>query len=61
MAHGLYHCVLGLCALPASLLCAGLWYGLNYHVAFAAGTALALAAVLLLPWALPRRLGDTPR
>jgi MFS family permease len=52
MAYGLFHFVLGICALPASLLCAGLWWQFGHPVAFGAGAVLALVAAVLLPWAL---------
>lgn len=53
-AFGAYHAAIGIAALPASVLFGVLWQGFGAHVAFAAGAAFALAAALLLPWALPR-------
>ena len=52
MAYGLLHAVVGLTALPASLLCGGVWLWLGVAPAFLVGGALALLAALLLPWAL---------
>lgn len=52
MAYGLFHFVTGLCALPASLLLAGLWLAFNHRVAFGVGAGLALIAAALLAWAL---------
>ena len=52
MAYGLLHAVVGLTALPASLLCGGLWLLFGAPAAFITGGALALLAALLLPWAL---------
>ena len=52
MAYGLLHAVVGLTALPASLLCGGLWLLFGVEAAFITGGALALLASLLLPWAL---------
>ncbi len=48
LAYGLYSGVVGLAALPASLLCGGLWLLWGPAPAFAAGAALALAAAALL-------------
>ncbi len=53
-AFGAYHAAIGIAALPASVLFGVLWQVFGAHVAFAAGAAFALAAALLLPWALPR-------
>ncbi len=60
-AYGLYHFIVGISALPASLLCGGLWWaldkvhpGLGPLMAFGTGATLALAAALLLPWSLRR-------
>ncbi len=47
-AFGLYHGVIGLAALPASLLFGFLWQRVGPSSAFAAGAALAGAASLLL-------------
>jgi MFS family permease len=62
MAYGLFHFVTGMAALPASLLCGGLWWwlkGVTWQgidlgplTAFGTGAALALLAAVLLPWAL---------
>lgn len=46
-AIGLYHTVVGLLLLPASLLFGLLWQGLGAEVAFLAGALLALAALSL--------------
>jgi MFS family permease len=57
-AFGLYHGVVGLAALPASLLFGLLWQRLGAPVAFVTGACLALAATVLLtlvPRAAPRR------
>ena len=53
-AFGAYHAAIGIAALPASVLFGVLWQVFGAPVAFAAGAAFALAAALLLPWALPR-------
>ncbi|HEY0021326.1 MAG TPA: MFS transporter [Longimicrobium sp.] len=53
-AFGAYHAAIGIAALPASVLFGVLWQVFGAHVAFAVGAAFALAAALLLPWALPR-------
>ncbi len=54
-AFGAYHFVVGLVALPASLLFGALWEGFGAETAFLAGAALAGAAALLLPLALSGR------
>jgi MFS family permease len=57
-AFGLYHGVIGLAALPASLLFGLLWQRLGAPVAFFTGAGLALAATVVLtvvPRATPRR------
>lgn len=46
-AIGLYHTVVGLLLLPASLLFGFLWQGLEARVAFLVGALLALTALLL--------------
>jgi len=43
-AYGIYHMVIGLCMLPASLIMGILWQQFNPTVAFAFGAALALSA-----------------
>jgi MFS family permease len=56
-AFGLYHGVVGLAALPASLLFGLLWQRFGAPVAFLTGAGLALAATVLLalvPRAAPR-------
>jgi MFS family permease len=53
-AFGAYHFAIGIAALPASLLFGVVWETLGADTAFALGAALALAAALLLPLALPR-------
>ncbi|MBI1336181.1 MAG: MFS transporter [Phycisphaera sp.] len=52
MAYGLFHFVVGVIALPASLLTAGLWLYYGPAVAFGVGALLALLAMALLPAAL---------
>jgi MFS family permease len=47
-AFGFYHGVIGLAALPASVLFGFLWQRLGMAAAFTSGAILALAAVLLL-------------
>jgi MFS family permease len=47
-AFGLYHGVIGLAALPASLLFGALWQHFGASVAFFSGAALAAAASVLL-------------
>lgn len=47
-AYGLYYFVVGLSALPASLLCGGLWQFFGPVPAFVTGAALALLAAALL-------------
>ncbi len=51
-AYGLYYCVTGIAALPASVLVALLWTLIGPATAFLTGAALAGIATLLLPWAL---------
>jgi MFS family permease len=48
-AFGVYHLVLGLVALPSSLLAGFLWKQYSSTVALGTGAALAFAAALLLP------------
>ncbi|MCS7191286.1 MAG: MFS transporter [Fimbriimonadales bacterium] len=45
-AYGLFHFVVGVAALPASVLFGWLWQAYGAHVAFMTGAALALAAAL---------------
>ena len=47
-AFGLYHGVIGLAALPASLLFGLLWQGFGARAAFFTGAGLALAATVVL-------------
>ena len=54
-AFGAYHFVVGIVALPASLLFGALWEAFGAPTAFVAGAALAGAAALLLPLALAGR------
>jgi MFS family permease len=54
-AFGAYHFVVGIVALPASLLFGALWQGFGAQTAFVAGAGLAAAAALLLPVALAER------
>jgi MFS family permease len=51
-AFGLFHFTVGLCALPASLGFGALWQFVSTRVAFLTSGGLALAAALLLGWAL---------
>jgi MFS family permease len=53
-AFGAYHAAIGLAALPASIVFGLVWQAFGAEVAFAMGAAIALAAALLLPLALPR-------
>ena len=53
-AFGAYHAAIGLAALPASVLFGVVWQVWSAQAAFAMGAALALAAALLLPLALPK-------
>jgi MFS family permease len=57
-AFGVFHFAVGLGALPASLLFGALWQWRGASTAFAAGAGFALAAALLLPFAL--RGGTSP-
>ncbi|HEV3051689.1 MAG TPA: MFS transporter, partial [Longimicrobium sp.] len=52
-AFGAYHAAIGLAALPASLVFGIVWEAFGAEWAFGMGAALALAAALLLPLALP--------
>jgi dipeptide/tripeptide permease len=47
-AFGLYHLMIGIGALPASLLFGWVWQGYGAPAAFGMGASLALAAGLLL-------------
>jgi MFS family permease len=53
-AFGAYHAAIGLAALPASIVFGVVWQTFGAEEAFAMGAAFALAAALLLPFALPR-------
>jgi MFS family permease len=53
-AFGLYHLMIGIGALPASLLFGWVWQGYGSAAAFSLGASFALAAALLL-WRLPIR------
>jgi hypothetical protein len=53
-AFGAYHAAIGLAALPASIVFGLVWQAFGAEEAFAMGAAIALAAALLLPFALPR-------
>jgi MFS family permease len=59
-AFGAYHAAVGIAALPASVLFGVLWQVFGAPVAFAVGAGFALAAALLLPWALPRERVSPP-
>jgi MFS family permease len=52
-AFGAYHAAIGLAALPASVLFGFVWQRFSSQAAFGMGAAIALAAALLLPLALP--------
>jgi MFS family permease len=54
-AFGAYHAAIGLAALPASIAFGVVWQAFDARAAFGMGAALALAAALLLPLALPRQ------
>jgi MFS family permease len=47
-AFGMYHCVLGVMAFPASIVFGYLWTAYGNHVAFLTGSALAFTASFLL-------------
>jgi MFS family permease len=47
-AFGMYHCILGVMAFPASIVFGYLWTVFGNHVAFLTGSALAFAASFLL-------------
>jgi MFS family permease len=51
-AYGLYHGVVGLAALPASLLFGVFWTAIGPRFAFGIGAGLALLAAVLLAWLL---------
>jgi MFS family permease len=53
-AFGAYHAAIGLAALPASIVFGVVWQAFGARAAFLLGAALALAAALVLPLALPR-------
>jgi MFS family permease len=53
-AFGAYHAAIGLAALPASIVFGLVWQAFDARAAFGMGAALAFAAALLLPLALPR-------
>ena len=52
--YGIYHTVVGLALLPASVLAGVLWDGFGARVTFAADAALGLAAALLFAALLPQ-------
>lgn len=54
-AFGAYHAAVGIAALPASVVFGVLWQAFGPDAAFLTGAALALAAALLLPFAVPAR------
>lgn len=56
-AFGWYHAVTGVSVLFASILFGLIWNAFGPAAAFLTGSALALAAALLLPMAVPRRVG----
>jgi hypothetical protein len=49
-AFGAYHFVIGIVALPASLLFGALWELFGAPAAFYAGAGIALASALILPF-----------
>ena len=55
-AYGIYHFTVGIAALPASLIMGALWQEFGSMVAFASGSALSLAAMVLLTLAIPARI-----
>ncbi|MBK8248489.1 MAG: MFS transporter [Gemmatimonadetes bacterium] len=57
-AFGWFNLVVGISALPASLLFGALWEWRGASVAFAFGAAMAGLAALLAAISLPRRLGE---
>lgn len=52
-AYGAFHFVVGLTALPGSLVFGGIWQAFGAAAAFGAGAALALAAALVLALGVP--------
>jgi MFS family permease len=52
-AFGAYHAAIGLAALPASVVFGVVWQSFSSRAAFGMGAGIALAAALLLPFALP--------
>ena len=60
-AFGLYHLMLGVGALPASLLFGWIWQSRGDAVAFGLGASLALAASLLLIGLPVRRVAEISR
>jgi len=52
-AYGAFHFVVGLTALPGSLLFGGIWQAFGATAAFGAGAALALAAAIVLAAGVP--------
>jgi MFS family permease len=58
-AFGAYHAAIGLAALPASVLFGIVWQSVSSQAAFGMGAAIALAAALLLPLALPSHRTET--
>lgn len=55
LAFGFYYFVLGLAALPASVLFGAVWTGIGYRTAFIMGAGLALIAAFLLWIKAPER------
>jgi MFS family permease len=58
-AFGAYHAAIGLAALPASVVFGIVWQTFSSQAAFGMGAAIALAAALLLPLALPSHQTET--
>ncbi len=56
-AYGWFHLVVGVCALPASMLFGLLWKAFGAPVAFGVSASLALAAAVLLLLAFPKVRG----
>lgn len=57
-AFGLYHFVIGIAALPASVVFGGVWQAVGFQAAFLLGAGLALAACVVL-MLLTRRMQAT--
>ena len=60
-AFGAYHFIIGISALPSSLLFGWLWHRYDARVAFAVSALLAGAAAILIAVSLPRAITDAER